>query len=322
MASLDDILWPAVAPIETGMLDVGDGHSIYWERSGNPDAPAVVLLHGGPGGGSDPLYRRYADAGCWHIIQFDQRGCGRSEPAYSLAANTTWHLVEDIERLRRHLGISSWTVFGGSWGSTLALAYAQKHAAAVDALVLRGIFLGTQREYDWLYGDGVGASRLFPDAYAPFRDLIPVPERGDMVGAYMGRLTEGPEAEQLEAARRWSRWEMSVSRLLVDPEIEAKADEAHFARALARIECHYFVNDCWLEPDQLLRDVERLQGIPAIIVHGRYDVICAVDEAWKLHQAWPGSELVITPRSGHSMTEPENAAALVAALDRFADQRS
>ena len=277
----------------------------------------IVIPHGGPGGGSDSRYRRCADPTHWDIIQFDQRGAGRSTPAYSLQHNTTRDLVADIEQLREHLGIERWLVFGGSWGSTLALDHVQKHPEAVLGLVLRGIFLGTQREYDWLHGDG--ASRIWPEAHAPFRQHIPVAERGDLLKAHHRRLTSGDEAVELEAAKQWSLWEMSVSKLVPDETAAEQAEDLHFARALARIECHYFVHDCWLEDAQLMRDVGALDWIPGTSVHGRHDMVCTMEAAWRLHRAWPGSQLVVEPTSGHSMFEPGISRELVAAIEAHRD---
>jgi len=309
-------MYPALEPNRSGRLVVPGGHDLYWEESGNPEGKPVVFLHGGPGGGTDPRQRRFFHPGRYRIVLFDQRGCGRSLPHASLEANTTWDLVADIERLREHLGIERWQVFGGSWGSTLALAYAQRHPDRVTELVLRGIFLLRRREIDWFYQHG--ASVVFPDLWEPYRDHIPEAERGDLLGAYHRRLTGSDAATRLEAARRWSVWEGSTSKLLPDAAMAAHYDEDAVALAMARIECHYFVNHGFLEEDdQLLRDVGRIRHIPATIVQGRYDVVCPLDSAWALHRAWPEADFVISPDSGHSAYEAGNSRALVAATDRY-----
>ena len=310
-------LYPPIEPRVTGRLPVPDGHELYYEESGNPGGKCVVFLHGGPGGGTDPKQRRFFNPDRYRIVLFDQRGCGRSRPHASLEANTTWDLVEDVERLRRHLGVERWQVFGGSWGSTLALAYAQTHRDRITELVLRGIFLVRHAEVEWFYQNGT--CMLFPDAWEPYRDFIPVEERDDFVRAYHGRLTSPDPAVQLEAARRWSGWEGATSKLFPDPELQSHFEEDEVAIAMARIECHYFVNRGFFEVDgQLLRDAAALRGIPGTIVQGRYDVVCPIESAWRLHQAWPEADFVITPDSGHSAFEPGNSRALVAATDRYA----
>jgi proline iminopeptidase len=315
----DGSLYPPIEPYETGRLRVSPIHELYWEQSGNPDGKPVVFLHGGPGGGTEPKYRRFFDPRRYRIILFDQRGCGRSTPHAELADNTTWHLVADIEALRERLKVRRWQVFGGSWGSTLALAYAQAHPDRVTELVLRGIFLLRKWEIDWFYQ--AGASALYPDAWEHYLAPIPETERGDLLHAYHRRLTGPDEQVRLEAARAWSLWEASTSRLLHDPALLARFGADQFALAFARIEAHYFVNRGFFEVDgQLLRDVPKIRHIPAVIVHGRYDVVCPLDSAWRLHQAWPGSELVISPDAGHAALEPSNARALVAATDRFASR--
>jgi proline iminopeptidase len=317
----DPINWmyPPLEPNRTGRLQVSDVHDLYWEESGNPAGKPVVFLHGGPGGGTDPRQRRFFHPERYRIVLFDQRGCGQSRPHASLEANTTWDLVEDIERLRQHLRVERWQVFGGSWGSTLALAYAQRHPERVTELVLRGIFLLRRREIDWFYQHG--ASVMFPDLWEPYRDHIPEAERGDFLGAYHRRLTSDDEAVRLAAARCWSVWEGSTSKLFPDPAMAAHYDEDAVALAMARIECHYFVNRGFLETDdQLLRDVGRIRRIPATIVQGRYDVVCPIDSAWALHLAWPEADFVISPDSGHSAYEPGNSRALVSATDRFSER--
>jgi len=310
-------LYPPIEPRVTGRLPVSDGHELYYEESGNAGGKPVVFLHGGPGGGTDPRQRRFFNPDRYRIVLFDQRGCGRSRPHASLEANTTWDLVEDVERLRRHLGIERWQVFGGSWGSTLALAYAQTHRDRVTELVLRGIFLLRRVEVEWFYQNGT--CMLFPDAWESFRDFIPPEERDDFVHAYHRRLTGPDPAVQLDAARRWSGWEGATSKLFPDPELQSHFEEDEIAIAMARIECHYFVNRGFFEVDgQLLRDAGALRGVPGTIVQGRYDVVCPIESAWHLHQAWPDADFVITPDSGHSAFEPGNSRALVAATDRYA----
>jgi proline iminopeptidase len=310
-------MYPPIEARRTGRLRVSDVHDLYWEESGNPEGKPVVFLHGGPGGGTDPKQRRFFHPDRYRIVLFDQRGCGRSTPHASLEANTTWDLVADIERLREHLGIDRWQVFGGSWGSTLALAYAQRHPDRVTELVLRGIFLLRRREIEWFYQHG--ASVLFPDLWEPYRDHIPEAERGDMVSAYHRRLTGDDPGVRTEAARRWSVWEGGTSKLLPDPAMTAHYDEDAVALAMARIECHYFMNRGFLETeDQLLREVGRIRHIPATIVQGRYDVVCPIDSAWALHRVWPEADFVVSPDSGHSAFENGNCRALVAATDRYA----
>jgi proline iminopeptidase len=309
-------LYPAIEPNRTGRLKVSDLHEIYWEESGNPDGRPVVFLHGGPGGGSDAKQRRFFDPAAYRIVLFDQRGCGRSTPHACLEENTTWDLVADIERLREHLGISRWSVFGGSWGSTLALAYAQTHPSRVSSLVLRGIFLLRKQEIDWFYQRGTSA--IFPDAWEHFVAPIPEQERGDLLHAFHRRLTSDDPAVRLAAARAWSVWEGSTSKLLPDPDMIARFSGDQFAEAFARIECHYFVHHGFLSRDaQLLEDVGRIRHIPAVIVQGRYDVVCPMESAWALHRAWPEAEFTIVPDAGHSMHEPGITRALVAATDRF-----
>ena len=309
--------YPAFEPYRMGTLEVGDGHVLHFEESGNPSGKPAVFLHGGPGGGTSPRQRRYFDPGRWRVVLFSQRGCGRSTPHASLEHNTTWDLVADIDRLRVHLGIERWLVFGGSWGSTLALAYAQAHPARVTELVLRGIFLLRRREIDWFYQQG--ASAIFPDAWEPYVGHIPDAERGDLVGAYHRRLTSDDPAVRLAAAREWYAWESATSRLLPDAPITWTTEEDAAALAMSRIECHYFVNRGFFETDdQLLRNVGRIRHIPATIVQGRYDVVCPMDSAWALHRAWPEADFVVSPDAGHAAYEPANSRALVAATDRYA----
>jgi proline iminopeptidase len=310
-------LYPPLAPYRTGRLAVPGGHDLYFEESGNPGGKPAVFVHGGPGGGTNGKQRQFFHPGRYRIILFDQRGCGLSTPHASLEANTTWDLVADMERLREHLGIERWQVFGGSWGSTLALAYAQKYPERVTEMVLRGIFMLRRCELEWFYQHG--ASIVFPDAWEAFRDHIPEPERADFMSAYHRRLTSADPQVRIEAARRWSGWEGATSRLLPDAALTARMEEDSVALAMARIECHYFVNRGWFETDdQLLRDVPSIRHIPGTIVQGRYDVVCPMDSAWALHRAWPAADFVVGPDAGHSAFEPANSRALVAATDRYA----
>ena len=309
-------LYPALEPYASGMLDVGDGHSIYYERVGTPGAKPAVFLHGGPGGGCSPDHRRLFDPARYDVMLFDQRGCGRSTPHAALDANTTWHLVADIERLRMLAGAESWLVFGGSWGSTLALAYAQTHADRVSELVLRGIYTCTQPELDWFYQFGV--SQMFPDKWERFIALIPQDERGDMLSAYHRRLTGDDAALQVAAARAWSLYEGETITLLPDLRLTQQHDDGHYALAFARIETHYFVHGCWLEPGQLLRDADRLGGVPGTIVQGRYDMPCPAHYAWQLHKALPQMEFHLIEGAGHAYSEPAILDRLIEATDRYA----
>jgi proline iminopeptidase len=309
-------LYPEIEPFDSGTLAVDARHRLHYEQCGSPDGKAVVMLHGGPGAGCSAKMRRFHDPARYRIVLFDQRGSGQSTPHADLTDNTTWDLVADIEALRLHLGIERWQVFGGSWGSTLALAYAQTHPECVTELVLRGIFMLRRWELEWFYQEG--ASRLYPDAWDDYLEAIPAAERGDLIDAYHRRLTSDDEATRLAAARAWSVWEASTSLLLPDAAFVDAHRDPHFALSFARIESHYFVNGGFFEvEDQLLRDAPRLAGIPGVIVHGRYDVVCPMQNAWELHKAWPGSVLRISPGAGHSAFEPENQAALVEATDGF-----
>lgn len=310
-------LHPEITPYQTGMLAVDDRHTLYWEQCGNPDGKPAVLLHGGPGGGCNEAMRRFHDPAKYRIVLFDQRGAGRSTPHADLVDNTTWDLVADIEKLREHLGIPRWQVFGGSWGSTLALAYAESHPQRVSELVLRGIFLLRRWELEWFYQEGT--SRIFPDAWQHYIDAIPEVERGDLISAFHRRLTSEDARVRLDAARAWAIWEGATSHLLIPEDYADTHGDAEFALAFARIENHYFVNGGFFEVEgQLLRDAHRIKDIPGVIVHGRYDMVCPVQSAFDLHRVWPNAELLISPNSGHSMFEAENTAALVAAIDRFA----
>ncbi|RDI50066.1 prolyl aminopeptidase [Nocardia mexicana] len=313
-------LYPPLEPRREGMLDVGDGQQIYWEESGNPAGKPVVFLHGGPGGGTAPFHRQFFDPQAYRIVLFDQRGCGRSAPhiadGASLETNTTWHLVADIEKLRTHLGIERWQVFGGSWGSTLALAYAQTHPDRVTELVLRGIFLLRRKEIDWYYNGSAGY--VYPDQWEKF--LAPVPEsdrQGDLVSAYH-QLLHSPDPEVATAAAvAWSTWEGATSSLLPQPDRVAETAEPRFALAFARIENHYFVNGGFLDDGQLLRDIDRIAHIPAVIVQGRHDIVCPAVSAWDLHRAWPNSTLHLVGDAGHAASEPGITHHLVEATDKF-----
>jgi len=313
----DVSLYPPLEPFERRMLDVGDGHRLYVERSGNPDGIPVVVLHGGPGGGSSPAMRRYFDPARWHIVLFDQRGCGRSTPHAGVEANTTWHLVDDLERIRQALGIARWAVFGGSWGATLGLIYAQEHPGRVRALFLRGVFLGTAPELDWFYGGGAGA--FWPDLWAEFTGMVPEEERGDMIAAYHRRLFSGDRLEEGRFARAWAGWENALASISSDGlRAEGPAD---YCRAFARLENHYFRHGIFLSPDQqILARAGRLAAIPGVIVQGRYDMICPPASAWRLAQAWPAARLVMVARAGHALSEPGISAELVRAVAAAAEE--
>jgi proline iminopeptidase len=310
------ILYPPIEPYDTGRLRVSSIHDLYYEQCGNPSGKPVVFLHGGPGGGVSPDYRRYFDPAVYHIVLFDQRGSGKSTPHASLEENTTWDLVADIERLRLHLNIVDWQVFGGSWGSTLALAYAETHPDRVSELVLRGIFLCRPKEIRWFYQEGANA--IFPDVWEEYWNVIPEAERSDMVSAYYRRLTSDDEVARLQAARAWSIWEGSTSKLFFDPSTIEKFADPEFALAFARIECHYFMNNAFFSTDnQLIENVGTIRGIPSVIVQGRYDVVCPIMSAWELHRAWPEAQLKIIPDAGHSISEPGIIDALVSTTDTF-----
>ncbi|MCB9748380.1 MAG: prolyl aminopeptidase [Myxococcales bacterium] len=316
MAANRRTLYPSIEPYETGTLEVSSLHTIYYEQSGNPRGKPVVFLHGGPGGGTSPTQRRFFDPERYRIILFDQRGCGRSTPHASLEANTTWDLVADIERLRIRLGVERWQVFGGSWGSTLALAYAEKFPDHVTELVLRGIFLLRRKELRWFYQEG--ASSIFPEVWEKYRAVIPKAEQHDFLRAYYRRLTGDNEATRQEAARAWSVWEGSTSFLYTSPENIARVAEDAFSLAFARIECHYFVNGGFFEREnQLLEELDAVRHIPTVIVQGRYDMVCPMQTAWELHKAWPEADFRVVNDAGHSSFEPGIIAELVAATDRF-----
>lgn len=309
-------LYPPIKPYDHGMLDVGDGHAVYWERAGTKGAKPVVFLHGGPGGGCADVHRQLFHPDHYDILLFDQRGCGRSLPHADLTANTTWHLVEDIERLRTLMGVEKWMVFGGSWGSTLALAYAETHPEHVSELVLRGIFTLTEAELDWYYKFGV--NQMFPDKWEAFVAPIPPEERGDLIAAFRKRLTSDDETVQLEAAKAWSIWEGETITLLPEQANSTSFAADHFAIAFARIENHFFSNKGWLEEGQLLRDAPKLVGIPGAIVHGRYDMPCSMHNAYALHKAWPDATFHLIEGAGHAFNEPGILEALIATTDAFA----
>ena len=314
-------LYPEIEPYKMGRLKVSDVHEIYFEESGNPKGKPVVFIHGGPGGGTGPTDRRYYHPEKYRIIMIDQRGSGLSTPMASLVDNTTWHLVDDIERVRTHLGIEKWLVFGGSWGSTLALTYAIQNPKRVTGLVLRGIFLLRKKEIDWYYQEGLGASAIYPDVWEQYRDHIPTDERGDMVKAYYDRLTSNDPQVQMAAAKPWTTWEISTSRIFTTPEMISGTVTDDFAIKFARIECHYFINKGFYATDNwIIENIEKIRNIPSVIVQGRYDVVCPSMSAWDLHKAWPEAKLQIIPDCGHSSREPGIARALVHATDVFACQ--
>ncbi|MEP5631338.1 MAG: prolyl aminopeptidase [Tateyamaria sp.] len=308
-------LYPPSDPYDQRMLDVGQGHRVYIEQCGNPSGIPVVICHGGPGGGCSPAMRRYFDPELYRIILFDQRGCGRSRPHASVTDNTTWHLVADMEAIRRTLNIDVWIVFGGSWGATLSLIYAETHPERVRNLVLRGVFLMTQRELDWFYGGGAG--RFWPEVWARFESLVPENERGDLIGAYHRRLFSGDVALETRFARAWSSWENALASIHSNGAGgEAPGD---YARAFARLENHYFTNAGFLEFDgQIIANAGRIKHIPGTIVQGRYDMICPPESAYALAQAWPGGELKMVRDAGHALSEPGISAELVRTMDRIA----
>lgn len=303
------MLFPAIKPIRNFYLRVSPVHELYVEECGKVDGVPVVFLHGGPGGSCEPAHRRYFDPERYRIILFDQRGCGKSRPHASLEQNTTQDLIADLEKLRQELGIEKWVVFGGSWGSTLSLAYAQTHPEKVLGLVLRGIFLCRQQDIDWFYQGGT--ARLFPDAWQDFIAPIPENERDDMVRAYYSRLTGENELERMSAAKAWSIWEGSTATLEPNNSVIDYFSDPHIALSIARIECHYFTHNSFFEDDQLLKNADKLKNIPGFIVHGRYDVICPVDQAFELHEKWPNSHLKVISNAGHAVSEEGIARALV-----------
>lgn len=312
-------VYPEIEPFDAGMLQVSDIHTIYYERVGTPNGIPVVFLHGGPGGGLIPLYRQFFDPSAFHVILFDQRGSGRSIPHAELRENTTWDLISDIETLRKKFEIDKWYVFGGSWGSTLSLTYAINHPERVLGLILRGIFLTRRKELLWFYQ--YGASEIFPDFWERYRDEIPEEERHDFISAYYKRLTSSDEKIRLRAARAWSVWEGATSKLLPDKNLIEHWENEHEALQLARIECHYFINNCFFPSDNyILENVEKIRHIPTVIVQGRYDIVCPMVSAWELHKAFPEAELIVIPDAGHSISEPGITSALVDAMDKIRDR--
>ena len=311
--------YPEIEPFYKGFLKVSELHTIYYEQAGNPDGKPVIFVHGGPGGGIDASYRRFFDPKVWRVILFDQRGCGKSTPAFELKENTTWDLVEDMEKIRTKLNLERWSLFGGSWGSTLALAYAIKHPTRAINLMLRGIFLLREKEIKWFYQDG--ASNIFPDAWSKYLEPIPENERHDLVSAYYKRLTSPDLKVKSEAAKAWSIWEGSTSKLFLDPEFIERFGGDDFAMAFARIECHYFVNKGFFSEDGwLLKNIDKIRHIPTWIVQGRYDVVCPATSAYELHTAWPESKLFIIPDAGHSASEPGIKSKLIEATSYFGAQ--
>ena len=308
--------YPPIEPNRTGYLKVSGGHELYWEESGNPRGKPVIFLHGGPGAGTEPSHRCFFHPELYRIILMDQRGCGKSRPHADLHENTTWHLVSDIEQLRRELQIDQWVVFGGSWGSTLALAYAETYPSVVSALILRGIFLCRQLELRWFYQ--FGAHHLFPEAWDSYISLTPPEERNDLIGAYYRRLTSPDPAVRKDAAKRWAFWEESALRLIPDPNLSRSSTDDSHADAIARIECHYFMHHAFFKTDNwLIEHISQIRHVPAVIVHGRYDIVCPVVNAWDLHRAWPEAKLEIIPDAGHAAGEPGVTNALVQATDAF-----
>src|SRR6056297_3521981 len=310
--SASQFLYAPIDPFDQRMLDVGDGHRVYVEQCGDPDGMPVVVLHGGPGGGCSPAMRRYFDPAHYRIVLFDQRGCGRSRPHASVEANTTWHLVRDIEHIRETFGIDRWMVFGGSWGATLGLIYAETHPERVLHLMLRGIFLMTRSELDWFYGGGAG--QFWPDVWARFQSLVPVDERNDLIAAYGRRLFSGDHAMETRFARAWTSWENTLASIENDG--PGGDSPSEYARAFARLENHYFANAGFLENDGfVLSNVGRIATVPGTIVQGRYDMICPPASAMRLHEAWPASRLAMIPRAGHALSEPGITAELVRSCD-------
>ncbi|MBS1985557.1 MAG: prolyl aminopeptidase [Bdellovibrionales bacterium] len=308
--------YPPIEPYKTGFLQVSAEHELYYEESGNPEGQPALFLHGGPGSGTDPSQRRFFDPKHYRIILMDQRGCGKSTPHASLNDNTTWHLVADIEALRNKLKIDRWLVFGGSWGSTLALAYAQTHPERCTALVLRGIFLCRKKEIRWFYQ--FGAHHIFPEEWQRYQSVIPPNEREDMVSAYYKRLTSPDETTRLNAAKGWSRWEASTISLIPNMDLINRFTGDHMAVAIARIECHYFMNAAFFKTDNwLIENVDKIRHIPAVIINGRYDAVCPTESAWELHQAWPEAKLEVIPDAGHYAGEPGIMDALIRATNSF-----
>ena len=309
-------LYPEIEPYKEFQIKVSDLHTLWVEECGNPDGIPVVFLHGGPGAACEPFQRRFYDPDIYRIILFDQRGCGRSTPHAELQDNTTALLIEDIETIRKHLAIDKWLVFGGSWGSTLGLAYAEAHPSKVTGLILRGVFLCRKRDIQWFYQEG--ASYIYPERWQDYISVIAEDERDDLVAAFYKQLTSSDKDTQLTAARAWSMWEGSTSNLITKASVVDHFADQHIALSLARIECHYFINDSFLRFNQLLEEVSKLKDIPGVILHGRYDMVCPIEQAYALHKAWPNAEFIIAPHSGHSATEVEIVDALVRATQQFA----
>lgn len=311
------MLFPAIQPSRTWRFPVSETHTLYIEESGNPQGVPVVFLHGGPGGSCEPGHRRFFNPEAYRIILFDQRGCGKSRPHASLEQNTTWDLVADLEKIREFLEIEQWVVFGGSWGSTLALAYAQTHPEQVLGLILRGIFLAREQDVRWFFNGE--AARIFPEAWEHFIDPIPEEERDDIVTAYYQRLTSDNEIVRMGAAKAWSIWEGSSVTLLPDKNVVDHFSDPHIALSIARLECHYFYNSCFLKPDQLLDDMPKISHLPGFIVHGRYDMVCPIDQAFLLKAQWPGAEVKVVDDAGHAVTEVGISNALVDCCNRMLD---
>lgn len=308
-------LYPEIKPYDSGFLN-DDQHQVYFEQCGNPDGKPAIFLHGGPGGGGSEDVRRFFNPDLYRIIIFDQRGCGRSKPHGCLENNTTWHLVSDIENLREKLGIEKWLVFGGSWGSTLSLAYAQAHPKSVSELVLRGIFLLRKEELHWFYQDG--ASRIFPEAWSGFLDIIDEDKRNNLMSSYHEIFKSDDKEKRLKAAIAWSKWEAATSSLAYKPSLVEEFSNPEFALAFALIENHYFVNKGWFKTEnQIIENIDIIRSIPAVIVQGRYDVVCPMKTAWELSEAWPEAELIVAPASGHTAFEKEITHALISATDKF-----
>lgn len=309
-------LYPEIEPYKTNTLQVSELHRIYYEECGNPEGTPIVFLHGGPGGGITSDYRRYFDPAKWRIVLFDQRGCGKSLPFAELKENSTWDSVADIEKLRQHLDVEKWSIFGGSWGSTLALSYAQTHPESCSALFLRGIFLLRKKEIDWFYQGG--ASRIYPDAWEKYLAPIPESERGDLVAAYYKQLTSQDPEVRARAAKAWSVWEASTSKLIQDTDLMDDFGGDEFADAFARIECHYFTNKGFFENEnQLIENIDKIRQLPCIIVQGRYDVVCPAESAWELHRAWPEAKFEMVQDAGHSLSEKGITSILIQATDDF-----